>query len=44
MEYVDHDKSDINRLLKVMKFEEADRVPHLEFWVTSKSVNMGIIH
>ncbi|MCL5987258.1 MAG: hypothetical protein M1371_11960 [Actinobacteria bacterium] len=38
MRFVDNDKPDINRLLKVMKFEEADRVPHLEFWVTSKSV------
>lgn len=44
MEYVDHDKSNINRLFKVMEFEEADSVPHLEFRVTSKLVNMGIIH
>jgi uroporphyrinogen-III decarboxylase len=35
---VDIDKPDINRLTKVMRFEEADRVPHLEFWVTSKPV------
>ncbi len=35
---VDADKSDINRLLKVLRFEEADRVPHLEFWVSSRSV------
>lgn len=35
---VDIDKPDINRLTKVMRFEEADRVPYLEFWVTSKPV------
>jgi len=34
----DYDKSDINRLLKAFRHEEADRIPHLEFWVTSKSV------
>jgi LacI family transcriptional regulator len=34
----DVDKSDVNRLLKVLHHQEADRVPHLEFWVTSKSV------
>jgi uroporphyrinogen decarboxylase len=33
-----HDRSDVNRLLKVLQHHEADRVPHLEFWVTSKSV------
>ena len=34
----DADKSDVNRLLRVLRFEEADRVPHLELWVTSRSV------
>jgi LacI family transcriptional regulator len=34
----DCDKSDVNRLLKVLQHQEADRVPHLELWVTSKSV------
>jgi len=34
----DYDKSDVNRLLKAFRHQEADRVPHLEFWVTSKSV------
>ena len=34
----DCDKSDVNRLLKTFQHQEADRVPHLEFWVTSKSV------
>ena len=34
----DYDRSDVNRLLKVLQHREADRVPHLEFWVTSKSV------
>lgn len=33
-----YDKSDINRLLKVFRHQEADRLPHLEFWVTSQSV------
>ena len=33
-----YDKSDINRLLKVFQHQEADRVPHLEFWVTSQPV------
>lgn len=34
----DYDRSDVNRLLKVLQHQEADRVPHLEFWVTGKSV------
>ncbi|MCO6451841.1 MAG: hypothetical protein J5I90_13740 [Caldilineales bacterium] len=34
----DYDKSDVNRLLKAFRHEEADRIPHLEFWVTSKPV------
>jgi LacI family transcriptional regulator len=34
----DYDKSDVNRLLTVLQHQEADRVPHLEFWVTSKPV------
>lgn len=34
----DGDKSDVSRLLKVLQHQEADRVPHLELWVTSKSV------
>ena len=34
----DYDKSDVNRLLKAFRYQEADRAPHLEFWVTSKSV------
>ena len=33
-----YDSSDINRLLKVLQHQEADRLPHLEFWVTSQSV------
>ncbi|HSB13754.1 MAG TPA: uroporphyrinogen decarboxylase family protein [Bryobacteraceae bacterium] len=33
-----YDESDINRLLKTFRHQEADRVPHLEFWVTSKPV------
>lgn len=33
-----YDRSDVNRLLKVLRHQEADRIPHLEFWVTSKSI------
>lgn len=33
-----HTASDIDRLLKTLRFQEADRVPHLENWVTSKAV------
>lgn len=35
---LDYDRSDVNRLLRVLQHREADRVPHLEFWVTSKLV------
>jgi LacI family transcriptional regulator len=31
-------KPDVTRLLRVIGHQEADRVPHLEFWVTSKAV------
>ncbi|MFC1975233.1 substrate-binding domain-containing protein [Chloroflexota bacterium] len=34
----DYNKSDINRLLKTLHHQEADRVPHLEFWVDSQAV------
>jgi hypothetical protein len=34
----DYDKSDVNRLLAVLQHQEADRVPHLEFWVSSRAV------
>ena len=34
----DYDRSDVNRLFRVLQHQEADRVPHLEFRVTSKSV------
>lgn len=34
----DYDKSDINRLLKVLRHQEADRLPHLEVRVTSRPV------
>jgi len=33
-----YDRSDINRLLKALQHQETDRIPHLEFWVTSQSV------
>lgn len=32
------DKSDIDRLLKALRHQEPDRIPHLEFWVSSRSV------
>ncbi len=34
----DFDKPDINRLLTALRHGEPDRLPHLELWVTSKSV------
>ncbi len=33
-----YDKSDVNRLLKALRHQEADRVPYLEFWVSGKSI------
>ncbi len=35
---LDYGKPDINRLLKAFHHQEADRLPHLEFWITGKSV------
>jgi uroporphyrinogen decarboxylase len=34
----DYDKSDVSRLLKTLRHEEPDRVPHIELWVTSRAV------
>ena len=34
----EYDRSDVNRLLKALRHEEADRVPHLELSVTSRAV------
>jgi LacI family transcriptional regulator len=34
----DYARSDVNRLLRVLQHQEADRLPHLEFWVTSRAV------
>ena len=34
----DYDKPDVNRLLKALNHEEPDRLPHIELWVTSKTV------
>lgn len=34
----DYNKSDVNRLLKVLHHQEADRLPHMELWVTSRAV------
>jgi hypothetical protein len=30
--------SDVDRLLRTFRHQEADRVPHLEFWITSQAV------
>ena len=38
MNSTDYDKSDINRLMTALRHGEPDRVPHLENWVTSKTV------
>lgn len=38
MNLIDYDKSNINRLLTALNHGEPDRVPHLENWVTSKTV------
>ena len=38
MIYSDYGKSDINRLMTALQHGEPDRVPHLENWVTSKTV------
>ena len=40
----DYEKSDINRLLSAFRHEEPDRIPHLEFWVTSKPVFENICY
>jgi uroporphyrinogen decarboxylase len=34
----DYDRSDVNRLLKALHHQEADRLPHIELWVTSRAV------
>lgn len=34
----DYDKPDINRLLRALRHQQADRVPHLELWITSQAV------
>jgi len=34
----DYNHSDVNRLLKAFRHQEADRLPHLELWVTSQAV------
>jgi LacI family transcriptional regulator len=36
--HVGMDKSDLNRLLKVLQHQEADRVPYIEFEVTGRAV------
>lgn len=33
-----YDQPDVNRLLKTLRHQQADRIPHLEFWVTSQTV------
>jgi len=34
----DPNKSDVNRLLTTLHHQEADRLPHIELWVTSQAV------
>ncbi len=34
----DDDKSDLNRLIRVLRHQEADRIPLLEFWVQSRGI------
>jgi uroporphyrinogen decarboxylase len=34
----EHDRPDVNRLLKVLTHQEADRVPYLEFMIANQSV------
>jgi LacI family transcriptional regulator len=34
----EYDKPDATRLLRVLRHQPADRVPHLDIWVTSRSV------
>jgi uroporphyrinogen decarboxylase len=34
----DYDKSNVQRLLKALHHQEADRLPHLELWVTNRAV------
>ena len=38
MSFSDYDRSDINRLLTAFRHKEPDRIPHLENWVTSRTV------
>ena len=38
LETFDYEKSNVNRLLQAMRHQEPDRIPHLEFWVTSQTV------
>ncbi|MEA3337926.1 MAG: substrate-binding domain-containing protein [Chloroflexota bacterium] len=33
-----HHRSDVNRLMTALQHREADRLPHLEFWITSQAV------
>jgi hypothetical protein len=33
----DYDRSDVDRLPKVLRHQQADRVPHIELWVTGRA-------
>jgi hypothetical protein len=39
----DYDRSDVNRLLRVLRHQEADRLPHIELWVTSQAVYESVL-
>lgn len=43
LEPTGYEKPDVNRLLKALQYQEADRVPHLEFWVTSRLVHEYVL-
>ncbi len=34
----EYDRPDVNRLMKAIQHQEADRLSHVEFWITSKEV------
>lgn len=38
LDFSGYDKSDFNRLMMALQHQEPDRVPHIEFWISSKSV------
>lgn len=39
----DYDRSNVNRLMAALNHQEADRLPHIELWVTSQAVYEHIL-